>query len=87
MITLCLVPFFSYLIDVNSIVSADNQLLYADDVKLSYPITSISDYFLFQQLLYSLSQWCVAHMLSLRSDKCVVLSFSIVFLLLILIAL
>ena len=50
------------------------KLLFADDLKLCYKITSISDCHLLQNDIYTLVDWCKHNRLELNIDKCFIIS-------------
>lgn len=67
-----------FLIFINDITDSFNSVhyqLYADDMKLYMPITSIVDCVNFQADLNRLDSWCKNNQLFLNIDKCKVMSF------------
>lgn len=67
--------FLLFLNDCVSSLPPDGFLLYADDLKIFHPVSSLSDCVFLQNVLNSFSTWCLANSLLLCTDKCCVISF------------
>uniref|UniRef100_A0AAG5DP89 Reverse transcriptase domain-containing protein n=1 Tax=Anopheles atroparvus TaxID=41427 RepID=A0AAG5DP89_ANOAO len=67
--------FSLFLNDCVSVLPPKGHLLYADDVKLFFPMSSPSDFTLLQNSLNGFSDWCSSNGLTLCTSKCCVMSF------------
>jgi hypothetical protein len=68
--------FVMFINDLPSCFKHSQALLYADDLKLFSPISSVSDCKLLQTDIDSLSNWCSVWKLKLNVPKCNVLTFT-----------
>lgn len=64
-----------YINDIASTLKVD-YLLYADDLKLMWPISSYNDCLVLQNAIHTVSKWCSDNKLQLNIDKCQIISFS-----------
>lgn len=62
--------------DISDIIKFCKFLLFADDLKLYFKISNLSDCLMVQEDLNSLYDWSVANDLHLNKDKCFAISFS-----------
>lgn len=68
--------FIIYINDIKTCFKYSQILLYADDLKIFRPVTSLSDCSLMQKDLDSLSEYCNSRSLFLNLNKCVSISFT-----------
>lgn len=68
--------FLLYVQDLSLLLQGTDNLLYADDLKISYPIDSEDDCLRLQQVLTLVAGWGERNHLHLNSSKCQVISFN-----------
>jgi len=67
--------FILFINDCVNVLPPDGCLLYADDIKIFLPVTSLTDCARLQDYIDCFNVWCNSNGLSLSPDKCCVISY------------
>lgn len=68
--------FLLFINDIHTALSDTNFLIFADDLKIFYKITSLTDCSVLQKTIDKLQNWCITNHLFLNFSKCFIISFS-----------